>query len=338
MRKFKPAVGYILLTIVFILIGWFGRILYTLPKTKSVEKAISQIVKPTPLVKYQIDNLSRADIPAGNITIGDLISETSDFSTYKYSMQFKPDLTDSIKKVSGIINIPKGDGEFPVVVMFRGFVSQEIYTMGTGTQPSAKVFAKNGYITIAPDFLGYGESDKEATDIFETRFQTWVTAVTTLKSVPSIEKWDGKNIFIWGHSNGGQIALTTLEITGANYPTVLWDPVSMRFPASVLYYIDEAEDGGKYLISQTEKFQEIYDSEKFSLTNFFGYIKAPIQINQGTKDTAVPFWQTDELYKKLQELSIKTEYKKYEGADHNMRPLWDQAVENALNFYKINTK
>lgn len=329
---------YIVTAFVFILIGWFGRVLYTLPKNSNVQKTISQIVKPTPLAKYSIENLSKTVFENSKINIGDKISETKDYETYKYSMQFSPDLTGALKKVTGVINIPKGGGKFPVIVMFRGFVSQDTYTTGTGTQPAAKVFAKNGYITIAPDFLGYGESDKEASDIFETRFQTWVTAAVTLKSVSSITKWDGKNIFIWGHSNGGQITLTTLEITGVNYPTVLWAPVSMRFPASILYYIDEAEDGGKYLISETNNFENIYDADKYSLTNYFQNIKSPIQLNQGTNDAAVPFWQSDTLYSNLRKAAVPTEYIKYPGTDHNMRPSWDETVQNNLDFYKKNLK
>lgn len=331
-------IAYLLTVCVFILIGWFGRILFTIPKNSKVEKTISQIVRPTPLVKYSIENLSKINFESSQIKIGEILSETDDYSTYKYSMQFKPDMTGTSKKVSGIINIPKGNGAFPVVVMFRGFVSQDIYTMGTGTQPSAKVFAKNGYITIAPDFLGYGESDKEASDIFETRFQTWVTAAVTLNSVKSVSKWDGKNIFIWGHSNGGQITLTTLEITGFDYPTVLWAPVSMRFPASILYYIDEADDGGKYLISETNNFENLYDAEKYSLTNYFQNIKAPILLNQGTDDTAVPYWQTDSLYAALKKSTVSATYIKYPGADHNMRPTWDKTVENSLLFFNSHKK
>lgn len=345
----KKYATWILITTVFISIGWFGRILYTLPKNSGIEKTISQIVKPTPLTKYQIEDLAKTDFSASKINIGDLVSETDNYSTYKYTMQFSPDLSEDLNIVSGIINIPKNGGSFPIIVMFRGFVSQETYSMGMGTQPSAKVFAENGFITIAPDFLGYGESDKEAGDIFETRFQTWITAAVTLKSIAALEdspikvgsnhiNIDTNNIFIWGHSNGGQVALTTLEITGVEYPTVLWAPVSMRFPASILYYIDEADDGGKYLISEVAKFNQIYDSEKFSLINYLNLIKAPIQINQGTTDTAVPYWQTDLLDEKLKDATVSATYIKYPGADHNMRPNWDIVVGNNIKFFEENLK
>jgi len=327
----RKIVVWVLISITFILIGWFANVAYRLPKSSS--NPIAQI-KPTPLLKYSIENLATTSIPSSKIEIGDLISQTNDYSTYKYHMEFSPDLSKNLKTVSGIINIPKGVGPFPTVVMFRGFVDQKTYVMGTGTQPSAKVFAKNGYITIAPDFFGFGESDKESNDIFETRFQTWTTAVTTLKSLSTIEKWDKNNVFIWGHSNGGQIALTTLEITGATYPTVLWAPVTMPFPGSILYFTYEYDDQGKYIVEHLSDFNSIYDSSKFSLTNYIDRIKAPIQLNQGTLDSEIPYFLNDSFTKQLKEATISATYIKYSGNDHNMRPNWDQAVENAMSFYK----
>ena len=85
-------------------------------------------------------------------------------------------------------------------------------------------------------------------------------------------------------------------------------------------------------------FNEIYDAEKFSLINYLNLIKAPIELNQGTADTAVPYWLTDSLNTKLKEATVSATYIKYGGADHNMRPRWDEVVENALNFFSKNTK
>jgi dipeptidyl aminopeptidase/acylaminoacyl peptidase len=163
-----------------------------------------------------------------------------------------------------------------------------------------------------------------------------VTSATVLKSVNSIEQWDQKNIFIWGHSNGGQIALTTLEITEATYPTVLWAPVGRPFPASILYYIDEADDGGKLIINKLSEFYETYDASKFSLTGYLNQIKAPIMLNQGTADTAVPYWWSDSLVKSLKTNEVDVIYSKYPGANHSLVPSWNSAVENSLSFYKDN--
>lgn len=297
--------------------------------------------------KYSIGNLSKANIAPSEIQIGKMIQNLpstksgAGFTSYEFSMKFAPDLSTNLKTMSGLINIPSQPGAFPVVVMFRGYVDPAQYFIGEGTQHAAEVLAANGYITIAPDFLGYGDSDKETANIFESRFQTWTTALALVKSIgdPSFAKategkWDGKNVFIWGHSNGGQIALTVLEITGLSYPTVLWAPVSKPFPYSILYYTDDASDSGKFLRRELSNFEDDYDTDQYSLTKYLSSIKTDLQLNQGTADEAVPIAWSDLLDTELKEASVSAEYIKYPGADHNLTLGWDQAVNNTLTFYK----
>ncbi len=327
----KPFFYYLLLAVVFALIGWFGHIAYSLPRESN---PLAEI-RPTPLAKYSIENLANANIAPANIQIAEKLTQKPKFTSHEFSFTFDPALNGKeSKKVSGLINIPVGDGHYPIVVLFRGYVDPAIYYTGMGTLRVGEFFAENGFITIAPDFLGYGASDKEASDIFESRFQTFTTAMETLKSVSTIDKWDKKNLFIWGHSNGGQIGLTTLEITGASYPTVLWAPVSKPFPYSILYYTDDASDSGKFLRKETAEFENNYNSSQYSLTNYLNRIKAPVQLNQGTGDDAVPAVWSDLLNKNLKANGVDISYIKYLGADHNLNPSWDRAITNALDFYR----
>ncbi len=326
----KPYLSTFLIAVVFLLVGWFGNVAYHLPKSSS--NPIS-IVKPHPLEKYSIESLSNTNFQPLKIEIGNVLKEDPKFTSYEFTFKFSPDLSENTKTTSGLINVPMGPGPFPVVVMFRGYVDQKKYVIGEGTQHAGEVFSKNGYITIAPDFLGYGNSDPEAGNIFESRFQTYVTAISLLKSVDSIDRWDKKNVFIWGHSNGGQIALTALEVTGLDYPTVLWAPVSKPFPYSILNYTDESDDHGKLIRSELSKFEEDYDVEKFSLTNYLDRIKATIQLNQGTNDDAVPFYWSDSLAKILKNNKADITYIKYSGADHNLQPSWNEAVLTNLSFF-----
>lgn len=314
----KKFVVLLVISVTAFFAGWTANILYHQPKTPI--NPISQI-KPRPLERYAIDNLSKASVEPSKIEIGD-----------NHLFSFKAEN----KNVTGLINIPKGNGPFPVIVMFRGYVDQKQYKTGDGTRRAAEIFAKAGFITVAPDFLGFGGSDKEAENIFESRFQTYTTGLALINSIKSINQWNQKDIFIWGHSNGGQIALTVLEITGASYPTVLWAPVSKPFPYSILYYTDEADDRGKLIRHELAKFEEDYDVELFSLTNYLDKIKAPMQINQGTADDAVPVKWTDQLVKILKEKEVETTYYKYPGSDHDLKPAWNTVVARNLAFFKEN--
>lgn len=278
---------------------------------------VSPVVVEKPLDKYTIERLGKREYKS-QIFIDDEISPGV------FNFHFDSDG----KKVTGLAHIPAKCGKCPVIVQFRGYVDKEIYKPGVGTKRTAEVFAKNEFISLAPDGLGYGGSDNPSDDVFEERFQTYTTALNLLAGV---EKWQMTNgeIGVWGHSNGGQIALTVLEISQKEYPTVLWAPVSKPFPYSILYYTDEAEDRGKALRKKLAEFEKDYDVELYSLTNYLDRIKAPILIQQGMADEAVPKKWTDELVRNLE-----ADYVVYSGADHNLTPGWNNVVNRDIEFFK----
>jgi len=319
MKKGIKFLFLILLIISSIIIGWKFAANDNTTSFDTIETAIKR-----PLDKYTIENLSKADIKPGNIEVEETL----------FSFEFNPNLDGKTKKITtGQINLPSGNGPFPVVVMLRGYIDQETYSSGDGTRRVAEVLSENGFITISPDFLGYGGSDEEADNIFETRFQTYTTVLSLIKSLDQIDNWDKDNIFLWGHSNGGQIALTILEITEESYPTVLWAPVSKLFPYSILYYTDQSEDRGKLIRSELSKFEQNYNADLYSLDLYLDRINSPIQIHQGLVDDAVPVSWSDQLVKKLLNLNLDIDYYKYPSTDHNMNPVWDTVVSRDLEFF-----
>lgn len=336
----KKSIYYLLIALIFALIGWFANTAWHLPRGSN---PLTEI-KPRPLDKYTIENLAQAKVDPAKFSTGKVLKDDPKYTSYEFFMSFDPTLLGKdTKKVSGVLNVPKGKGPFPIIVMFRGFLDPKTYFLGQGTQPAGSYFASNGFITVAPDFLGYGDSDLQANDTFEARFQTWTTALTLLKSVEALKgitpesnafNFDGKNIMIWGHSNGGQIALTTLEITQGTYPTVLWAPVSKPFPYSILYYTDSPGDYGKSLRKGLAVFEDNYDTDLYSIHKYFDRIKAPISLNQGTADQEVPQAWSDLLNTTLKDLKIDVKYNLYPGNDHNMRPNWNQAAANSLVFFE----
>jgi len=333
----KLGIGIILLTAIFVILFVSKNFI---PQREKV--------KEKPLAKYTFENLKKKFFLPSIITLGHIVDEDESI----VSQMFYVNLRETIdgrsrqKKVSGLINVPKVKGIYPIIVMFRGFVPKEVYTTGIGTKKAGEVFAQNGFITIASDFLGYGNSDSPSGNSIEERFQTYTTALTLLSSLVNLDngldasysgkiKADISKVGIWGHSNGGQIALSVLEITGKNYPTVLWAPVSKPFPYSILYFTDEFDDHGKALRKVVANFEKDYDVELYSPSNFYSWTNAPIQMHQGSKDDAVPQKWSDMLYEDLTKLGKEVEYFVYPGADHNLLPDgWGMAVKRSLDFYK----
>lgn len=284
--------------------------------------------------KYSFARLvERVDQPS-ELEIGRELSKQEEYTSNVFYYQSEG------RRISGQINIPSRSHLEGIIVMARGYVEKEIYKTGLGTRNAAAVYAKNGYITVAPDFSGYGESDGEDENALGARL---VKPVEILDLIASVNDKYNLPIVLWGHSNGGQIMLSVGEVLGERARirgnelrvkgVTLWAPVSKPFPYNILYYTDEADDQGKWLRSEVAKFEADYDVFNYSIDRYLDWINIPIQLHQGNADDAVPIEWSEELIKKLDQLDKVTKYYRYSGADHNLQPGWDSVVARDLEFF-----
>jgi dienelactone hydrolase len=151
---------------------------------------------------------------------------------------------------------------------------------------------------------------------------------------------DKNRIGIWAHSNGGQIALSVLEVTGRRYPTVLWAPMTDPFPQSL---VDTADPGTESAQAKAYvgAFLQHYDGRRYAFENYYDWIKAPILIQQGTADAQVKVEWQQVVQSRLKELGKQISLIIYQGDDHNMnnpdvKSGWEKAVEEDIGFYLKN--
>jgi len=320
-------------------------IIFFLPSFYHQDGFISPLIplmgKPKPLEKYSFENLRKREYQGSEIKLEKVIKEEEKYTSWLFSFQ-----SDG-QKVTGMANLPlrlrsgftlkvhpEGQAKFPVVVMLRGYADDEIYFTGLGTRKSAGVFAENGFITLAPDFLGFGGSDTSSADILEARFERPITVLNLLASMKSLPEADVEKVFMWGHSNGGQIALSVLEISPKPIPTVLWAPVTKGFPESVLQYMTELDDQGLKVKKAINDFLSLYESKYFSIDQYWQDIKAPLQVHQGTADEYIQTEWTDNFVQTLKNLGKSIVYYKYANNDHNLSQDWDLVVSRDLKFFQ----
>jgi dipeptidyl aminopeptidase/acylaminoacyl peptidase len=327
------------LLLALLVIGIFGGYLFLVKSDSGIVSPLSVVTQnlEKPLDRYGLARLAEENFAGGKIVIEEVITEEDEYISYKFSYEVEG------KRVTGQINIPTQEMPelgYPVIIMVRGYIDPETYKTGDGTRNAAAYFASSGYITLAPDFLGYGDSDQEDENSFSARVKRPVAILELLASIDSVENANEDKIFIWAHSNGGQIALSVLEIIGQSQqwnqrmiPTVLWAPVGKPFPYSILYYTDEYADGGKALRRALAKFEEDYDVDLFSIHTYYDWISSPIQVHQGTVDDAIPIEWSDDLVEQLGALDKEITYFVYQGADHDLRPTWDTVVSRNLLFF-----
>ncbi|NWF63317.1 MAG: alpha/beta hydrolase [Chloroflexi bacterium] len=172
---------------------------------------------PHLMYPYTIAGLRERDFPGGEIEIGARVAFNDQFSSYLISYPSEG-LT-----ITGVLNIPAGEGPFPVIVMNHGFYPRSDYSSGDGSQRAAEYLSQRGYITISSDYRTWSGSDF-GVSFFHTGLVADV--MNLLASLDSIPQADTSRIGMWGHSMGGGITTKILTLESPVRVAVLYAPNS----------------------------------------------------------------------------------------------------------------
>ena len=166
---------------------------------------------------YTIAGLRQRDFPGGIIQIGALLADEATFS--RYAITYPSDgLT-----ISGILQIPKSSGPFPVIILNHGYYDRAAYFSGAGTWQQAEFLNQRGYLTIAPDYRSWGGSES-GPSFFHTGLVSDV--LNLIASLPSLPQADASRVGLWGHSMGGGITTKVLTVSDGVKAAVLHAPNS----------------------------------------------------------------------------------------------------------------
>lgn len=289
------------------------------------------------LAKYDFDSLRRRGGQVSRLAVGGDLTGVEkrregeiDFVSEKFSFESEG------KRITGMINRPEKCEEnnlCAVIVMIRGYADKWGYYPGSGTWRVADKLAEDEMVTVSIDFLGFGGSDGESEDMLEARFEKVPAVMDLIASVKALDFVDGDRVGIWAHSNGGQIALSVLEILGEDIPTVLWAPMTNPFPQSVLDTASDLDDGGRLVIGVIEEFEKNYDTRRYAFENYCDWVEAGVRINQGTADYWCQVEWQEVVVGELLKRGKKAELRIWPGDDHNLSRNWEEVVEQDILFW-----
>jgi dipeptidyl aminopeptidase/acylaminoacyl peptidase len=333
----------------------------TLTLTPSATSTTEELI-----FSFTIDGLRQHEYQSGDIHIRETLDEENEFYT-SYLIDYPSDgLT-----ITGVMQIPVGEGKFPVIVMNHGFFSRSVYNSGDGTDRSSAYLAQHGYITLAPDYRSWGDSDIGASFFYSGLV---IDVINLINAIPSIPEADPERVGIWGHSMGGGVTMKVLTILGGNAGAGSPRPV---IRAGVLYSTVSADDldiinrwgmgcfgdiaTGEQIIGCNSSdvipidlplnVQNAYrfaasDADTLKriapLYNLDG-VTAPIQIHYGTEDGKFisgtpPEWSV-KLTQALRDAGKQAELYQYDGEGHSFigQP-WFDFMNRVLRFFDENVK
>lgn len=283
-----------------------------------------------PGYEYYIETLRLRGFKGNSFKAESKLSETDQYQ--KFLISYKSgNLT-----ISGVMNVPLGPRPqegFPLLILNHGLISPEVYFSGRGSKREQNFFARNGYITIHPDYRGYASSSPDPArhhDFYVGYTEDVINLLEALRELnPGLI--DLNRIGMWGHSMGGGMATRVMVLRPEIKAFVLFAPISadaednfFELPSQEITWLEKTYSSGV-------RADEIY--RKISPLTYFSEVAAPVQIHHGTDDKDVPISFSEKIYLALKEKGKKAEFYQYPGEAHEFAHGWELAAERSLQFF-----
>lgn len=240
--------------------------------------------------------------------------------------------------ISGILNVPKGEGPFPLVIFNHGYIDPAVYTIGRGLKREQDYIARQGFAVLHTDYRKHGASDPspDVRDTYDAALEYSMDSINAINAVRANPPAgvDASTVGMMGHSMGGGVTQNILvafpEMIDA---AVLYAPVNGDAWENYNRWRRDREDSDRTTetLGTRETQPETWD--KLSSETYFDRITKPILLFQGTRDADVPFEWSDELHETLTSLGKEIEYVRYEGEGHEFGPQWTDFMRKTAAFF-----
>lgn len=266
------------------------------------------------LARYEqstIEGLREREYGGGEIKVRRVLEENGAFTRYLVSYP-----SDGLT-ITGMLNVPMGDGPFPVVILNHGYFPIEVYTTGDGSTLAADYLASRGFLTFSPDFRSHADSTN-ATNQF--RAGHVIDALNSIDPIRDLDEAADGKVGMWGHSNGGSITAKSITASDEIGAAVIYAPASSNIIQDYAFGVERAAMGGEQISSTTwpvkpNESPDLY--RRLSPLNYLEGVEAPVQLHWGTSDEIVPREWPADLYEGLREAGKTAEFYEYPGQPHS---------------------
>ena len=281
--------------------------------------------------------LMREDVQGTDLKLGEVIGRFGAYTRYAVTYR-ADDLT-----ISGIMNVPAGDGPFPVVVLLHGYIDPAIYVTGQGYRREQDALARNGYVAFHVDYRNHAGSDDDPRNDVDLRLGYTRDAIAAVEAVKAsdLEFLDSERIGLIGRSMGGQVAFNALVAQpGLVDAAITYASVSTDAVDNYDRWIRFA-DGRRQLATSIEREHgSPEDDPEFwagvSARNYFDQITTPVMVHHGVVDDTCPIAWSRATVRALRAADVDVTYHEYPGENHYMYAGWAPSFQRTLAFLEEN--
>src|SRR3989344_7053959 len=268
------------------------------------------------------------------LILGEVLDDNSAYTRYYITYQ-SGHLT-----ISGIMNVPKGEGPWPLLVLNHGYIDPEIYTNGRGLKREQDYLARRGYVVMHPDYRNHAESDDDPRYELDLRLgyvEDVINAVYAARA-SGLPFLDASRVGMLGHSMGGGITLNVLAVQpDLVEAAVLFAPVSSDYRDNFEKWTRGGETGRGRAARIIEAYGAPEDNPEFwrevSVRNFFDRMNVPIMNQHGNADESVPLAWSQATHDALLSAGKDSQLFVYDGEPHEFINAWPQVMQRTVEFF-----
>ena len=298
------------------------------------EPATASASLPESFDPVSLPALMQTEITGTDLVVGDAIGSTANYTRHPITYKAN-EFT-----ISGIMNIPKGDGPFPALVLGHGYIDTDIYTSGRGLKREQDYLANQGYIVLHTDYRNHAGSDDDPNIDSTLRLGYTIDVIAAARALRALglPQVDIEKIGYLGRSMGGGIGYNVATVAPNEYDAiVLYAPVSANYVDNFNKWGRDMPAVGNPII---ERFGSPEETPKFwagiSAENYFNKIDDPIMIHHGSADDTCQLAWSERATAQMQALDKDVTLHIYEGEQHSFGPQWELSLQRSVEFFKQN--
>ena len=277
----------------------------------------------------RLDRWFDRELSGGGLRLGAVRERTDAYTSYDVSNRSQ-DL-----RISGVINVPDGEGPFPAVVLAHGYIDPAVYVRGQGMPRERRYLASAGYIALHVDYRNHAASDDDPALNRTVRLGYSVDVLNAVNALRATDEMpvDDDRIALMGRSMGGGVVYRALEMSpGLVDAAVVFAAVSS----------DESDNHAQfagpspYWDHVEQRWGTPEENPGFwrgiSADQHFDRVTEPVLMHHGTDDTTCPPRWARHSYRAMQRAGVDVTLRWYEGEGHSFEAAFDRAMARSVAF------
>lgn len=297
--------------------------------------------EPAPVRPVSVLGLAEQRHRGDRLRLGAVRERTAAYTSYDVTYRSRTTTLrgEESYTISGVLNVPRGRGPFPAVVLAHGYIDPSFYVRGQGMTRERGYLASRGYVALHVDYRNHAESDDDP--LFQLRMRMGyssdvINAVKALRRSPDVPV-DDDRVALFGRSMGGGVVLKALVAQpGLVQAAAAWASVSSLEGQNYDQFIrpDPADVGLRTRLVRRYGTPEA--NPRFWRENssrpYFHRVTEPVLLVHGRfDDTCPPPW-AGATYRALRSAGVDARLQWYDDG-HAFGPAFNVAMARTVRFF-----